>query len=209
MRMSLGQLGRRLILTDCHVRGPNWIHGTEENPVLQISQEVGVSLCAVDDTMQIFEPSGTSMPKALADEELETVWSLIDEAFKYSNEECLDIRSDLSLEDFFKKKLSASSLSHDQQARVLLLAEMWGSFIGDSWERQSLRWFWLEECLEGGENDDHLFGTGTHTEALCLNRKPLCHGEPWPHRTTRGCNGLGARRHSPLNEGQKYRKLEK
>ncbi|KAK6207039.1 flavin containing amine oxidase [Colletotrichum tabaci] len=144
-----GRIHQSKLLNQVVDMGPNWIHGTEDNPVLQISQEVGVSLCAVDDTMQIFEPNGTSMPKALADEELETVWSLIGEAFKYSNEECLDIRSDLSLKDFFKKKLSASSLSHDQQARVLLLAEMWGSFIGDSWERQSLRWFWLEECLEG------------------------------------------------------------
>ncbi|KAK3680421.1 flavin-containing amine oxidase [Podospora appendiculata] len=80
---------------------------------------------------------------------LETVWDFIEDAFKYSNEACLDISLDLTLKDFFHKKLAESSLSEDQKARVLLLGEMWGSFIGDSWERQSLRWFWLEECLDG------------------------------------------------------------
>jgi len=101
--------------------------------------------------MHVFEPNGTIMPKDLAASGLETVWAFIEDAFKYSNEECLSISPDLSLKDFFHEKLTEETLSPDQQARVLLLAEMWGSFIGDSWERQSLRWFWLEECLEGGE----------------------------------------------------------
>ncbi|KAG7289945.1 hypothetical protein NEMBOFW57_006322 [Staphylotrichum longicolle] len=65
------------------------------------------------------------------------------------NEECLSVNASLGLKDFFQEKLAEGTLSEDQQARVLLLAEMWGSFIGDSWERQSLRWFWLEECLDG------------------------------------------------------------
>lgn len=92
------------------------------------------------------------MPKDLAASGLDIVWDLIDHAFKYSNEECLGVNASLSLKDFFQEKLAEKTLSQDQQARVMLLAEMWGSFIGDSWERQSLRWFWLEECLEGGES---------------------------------------------------------
>ena len=102
--------------------------------------------------MQAFEPNGIMMPKDLADSGLETVWDLIEKAFKYSNEECLGINPSLSLKDFFHTKLAEGTFSKEQKARILLLAEMWGSFIGDSWERQSLRWFWLEECLEGGGN---------------------------------------------------------
>ena len=101
--------------------------------------------------MQVFEPNGTTMPEDLVASGLEAVWAFIEDAFKYSNEECLNINPNLNLKDFFHKKLAEGTLSKDQQARVLLLAEMWGSFIGDSWERQSLRWFWLEECLDGGE----------------------------------------------------------
>ncbi len=102
--------------------------------------------------MQAFEPNATAMPKDLAASGLDTVWDLIEKAFEYSNEECLGISPSLSLKDFFHTKLAEGTLSKEQKARILLLAEMWGSFIGDSWERQSLRWFWLEECLEGGGN---------------------------------------------------------
>lgn len=108
-----------------------------------------VSLCVVPDTMKVFEPSGTVIPEEDAESGLETVWEFIEQAFKYSNEGCLKISPTLNLEDFFNEKLAEGTLSREQRSRVLLLAEMWGSFIGDSWKRQSLRWFWLEECLEG------------------------------------------------------------
>lgn len=101
--------------------------------------------------MKVIEPNGTAMPEVLAAEGLETVWEFIDDAFKLSNEECLSIDPALSLKDYFHERLAEGTLDKEQQERVLLLAEMWGSFIGDAWDRQSLRWFWLEECLDGGE----------------------------------------------------------
>lgn len=79
----------------------------------------------------------------------EKVWSIISDAFKYSNEQCLSIRASVSLKDFFLEKLAGQSTPEERDL-VLLLAKMWGSFIGDSWEEQSLKWFWLEECLDGG-----------------------------------------------------------
>ncbi|KAK4078871.1 hypothetical protein Purlil1_11809 [Purpureocillium lilacinum] len=39
---------------------------------------------------------------------------------------------------------------------------MWGSFIGDCWEEQSLKWFWLEECLDG----DNLLVSASHEAIL-------------------------------------------
>ena len=83
-------------------------------------------------------------------EGFDVMWSLVEDAFRYSNESCLDIPPDLSLKDFFTEKLATLRLPPEQKNQILLLAEVWGSFIGDSWERQSLRWFWMEECLDGG-----------------------------------------------------------
>ncbi|OHF00442.1 flavin containing amine oxidase [Colletotrichum orchidophilum] len=102
------------------------------------------------------------MSKDIADPGLDTVWSLIEDAFKYSNSECTTIDSARSLKDFFCERLADGDLPQDQQARVLLLAEMWGSFIGDSWERQSLKWFWLEECLDG----ENLYVMENHSTIL-------------------------------------------
>ena len=42
-------------------------------------------------------------------------------------------------------------LEGEERKLVMQIGEMWGAFIGDPWERQSLKYFWLEECLDGGE----------------------------------------------------------
>lgn len=56
-----------------------------------------------------------------------------------------------SLEDFFEKTLAEGSLDAETRCLVMELAETWSAFIGDSWKKQSLKWFWLEECLDGGD----------------------------------------------------------
>lgn len=50
------------------------------------------------------------------------------------------------------QKLSESELSGEDRTLILQMADMWGGFIGDPWDKQSLRYFWLEECLDGGES---------------------------------------------------------
>jgi hypothetical protein len=45
---------------------------------------------------------------------------------------------------------------------VIKLAEMWGGFIGATTSRQSLKFLWLEECLEG----ENLFCVGTYAKVL-------------------------------------------
>lgn len=88
-----------------------------------------------------------------ATELLDLVWEIIREAFKYSNEECSNISTERSLKDFFIEQIIEKGLSEEDQMLVLQMAEMWGAFIGDPLERQSLKYFWLEECLDGGELD--------------------------------------------------------
>lgn len=105
----------------------------------------------IDDTTCVFDPQGLPISKEKTTSGFEKVWSIISDAFKYSNEDSASIAPSLSLKDFFREKLAEQTLCSDDQDLILLLAEMWGSFIGDPWERQSLKWFWLEECLDGGK----------------------------------------------------------
>jgi hypothetical protein len=44
-------------------------------------------------------------------------------------------------EDDFQKK----------REMVLKMSELWGTFVGSPVGQQSLKFFWLEECIEGGE----------------------------------------------------------
>ncbi|KAG7055859.1 flavin containing amine oxidase [Colletotrichum scovillei] len=157
-----GRIHQSRLLHHAVDTGPNWIHGTDNNPIFSLAKSSGTSLCAVADTTHVFGTSGDIIPKDLADTGLDTVWSLIEEAFKYSNSDCANINPERSLKDFFGQQLAEGKLTQDEQARVLLLAEMWGSFIGDSWERQSLKWFWLEECLDG----ENLYVMENHNNIL-------------------------------------------
>jgi hypothetical protein len=76
-------------------------------------------------------------------------WGMVADAFKYSNDST-SIPPDRSLKDFFVAELEDKDLSADEKKLVLKTAEMWGAFIGDPLEKQSLKYFWLEECIDGG-----------------------------------------------------------
>lgn len=44
----------------------------------------------------------------------------------------------------------ASDVRDQKRKLCLQLSDMWGAFVGGNVKRQSLKFFWLEECLEGG-----------------------------------------------------------
>ena len=37
---------------------------------------------------------------------------------------------------------------------VLSMSQMWGAYVGDRVELQSLKYFYLEDCIEGGRHID-------------------------------------------------------
>lgn len=47
--------------------------------------------------------------------------------------------------------LDIANLTPKQRQQLLWMAEMWGAFVGGTVDKQSLRYFWLEECIEGGK----------------------------------------------------------
>jgi hypothetical protein len=120
---------------------------------LNLAKQTGTALSIVEDHACIFDQNGEVIGHDIATELLDLVWEIIREAFKYSNEECSNISPEKSLKDFFIEQVAEKRLSAEDQMLVLQMAEMWGAFIGDPLERQSLKYFWLEECLDGGELD--------------------------------------------------------
>lgn len=80
----------------------------------------------------------------------ELMWSVIDDAFGYSKEYSASIPQDRSLYDFFQTKLKEKSLDRASSETVLQTARLWGDFIGDPIEKQSLKYLWLEDCIDGG-----------------------------------------------------------
>ena len=90
------------------------------------------------------------MDEKKATEYSEVVWGIVADAFKYSNQDSAAIPPTKSLMDFFREKVKERDIGEVEQEILLQMAQMWGAFVGDPINKQSLRFFWLEECIEGG-----------------------------------------------------------
>ncbi|MCJ1230922.1 hypothetical protein MMC12_007596 [Toensbergia leucococca] len=142
--------------------GPNWIHGTDHNPFVDFAKETGTIAFSIGERSAIFNELGHSLSEEKAIEYSELVWGIISDAFKYSNENTASIPPNRSLMDYFKTKVEEKDLSRKQKSTILNMAQMWGAFVGDPIERQSLKFFWLEECIEG----ENLFVASTYQNIL-------------------------------------------
>ena len=98
----------------------------------------------------MYDTNGSLLRNKEVSDGFDIVWNIIADAFKHSNESCAKIDPELSLKDFFNDRLRTTQLDARARNLVLELAETWGGFVGDAVERNSLKWFWLEECLDGG-----------------------------------------------------------
>ncbi|KAL6815503.1 FAD/NAD(P)-binding domain-containing protein [Trichoderma sp. SZMC 28013] len=147
--------------------GPNWIHGTDDNPMLDLAKQTGTAVGTWDLTSYVFNEEGSLLPVQEGEAYATLVWDIIQDAFIHSNKSSADIDASISLLDFFKEKVVEKipeSEDNFQKKRetVLQMSEMWGTFVGSAVGRQSLKFFWLEECIEG----ENLFCAGTYEKIL-------------------------------------------
>ncbi|KAF2262849.1 FAD/NAD(P)-binding domain-containing protein [Lojkania enalia] len=160
--------------------GPNWIHGTDSNPILDLAKETNTLTMTWDGRQSIFDHLGHLMPEKDAAENTELVWAMIEQAMHYSNESYSTIPASTSLFEFFEDKVQAlisSELDSDEDVKkkrqaILHLAEMWGAFVGTEIQKQSLKYFWLEECIDG----ENLFVAETYHKVLQKIAAPALKG---------------------------------
>ncbi|RYP02032.1 hypothetical protein DL764_005982 [Monosporascus ibericus] len=94
-----------------------------------------------------------------ARDQYEEVWEILDSAVEKSRKEYASLPDDAKMMDFFREELSrrCSQVGVSEVFEVLLrqIVEMWGAFMGNDCERQSLKNLWLDAGLEG----DNLFAS--------------------------------------------------
>jgi hypothetical protein len=134
--------------------GPNWIHGTDDNPILDLVRQTNTPTHRWNENSILYDEDGRLLPEEESDEFAEIFWKIVVDAFKHSDKVPL-IPHDSSLYDYFQTKVATLIPETDEnwkrKRRILLqLSEMWGAFIGSPIQRQSLKFFWLEECIDGG-----------------------------------------------------------
>ncbi|KAF3760651.1 FAD/NAD(P)-binding domain-containing protein [Cryphonectria parasitica EP155] len=148
--------------------GPNWIHGTKTNPILDIAKATGTAMGSWDSSSYVFDEEGTLYGLEEGEKHATMMWDIVQAAFKYSNKHTAEIDPGESLLDFFRTSLrelipETEDGSWQRKREVVLqMADLWGAFVGSPVDRQSLKFFWLEECIEG----ENLFCAGTYTKIL-------------------------------------------
>jgi hypothetical protein len=135
--------------------GPNWIHGTINNPIYDIAKETKTIVGDWDTRSYMCDPEGNLMALEDSESYASIMWDIVTSAFKHSNRHCAKIDPTLSLWDYFKEQVVMRIPESEadfvmKRSMVLHVAESWGAFVGSPIRRQSLKFFWLEECIEGG-----------------------------------------------------------
>lgn len=157
--------------------GPNWIHGTDNNPILDIARQSNTAFGSWDTGSFVFNEDGEPYSSEEGERYSTMMWHVVQAAFKHSNKSSAEIDPNESLLDFFKatlKELIPESTDDWQRKRetVLQMADLWGAWVGSPVERQSLRFFWLEETLDG----ENLYCSGTYAKILKVIAAPALKG---------------------------------
>jgi len=133
--------------------GPNWIHGTDNNPILDLAKRTETQTHTWEDLINVFDENGDLLTDGT--QLSEDMWGIIIKAFQHSAKNTSTIDPKHSLLDFFKEKVQEiipTGVDADRQRKIILqLAEFWGAFVGSPVTQQSLKFFWLEECIDGGK----------------------------------------------------------
>ena len=79
----------------------------------------------------------------------------------HSTEHSAGIHSSESLYDFFEswcdQEYRGGRMTEQEVKLTLGMSQMWGAYVGDRVERQSLKFYYLEDCIEGGKSHAQLF----------------------------------------------------
>ncbi|KAI6383244.1 hypothetical protein MCOR25_000164 [Pyricularia grisea] len=154
--------------------GPNWFHGTKKNPLLDLAKKTGTEIGDRDSKTCVYDEDGQLLSNEEAEKFSTLMWDIVEDAFKFSNRYHKDsIDSSTSLVDYFKenvvKKIPDTEPDYERQrSMVLKMSDLWGAFVGSHISTQSLKFFWLEECIEG----ENLFCAGTYHKILAEVARP-------------------------------------
>ncbi|KAF2669872.1 FAD/NAD(P)-binding domain-containing protein [Microthyrium microscopicum] len=195
-----GRLGQTTV--DGHLvdLGPNWIHGTKDNPIYELVKETGTAACGFEDTPNLYGRDGIRLKKEESKVVTGLLWEVIGMAFEESNRQDGAIGVEESLRGYLEGNVEAAVrvavgkmgvtevsrlvgkeavVEEDREGLVerltdlvLAASDIWGAYIGSETKKQSLRYLWLEECLDG----ENLFCAGTYEKVLETVARPAREG---------------------------------
>ena len=158
--------------------GPNWLQGNNEDAILKLAQETQTATYLLPERQMVLDENGDPLLGSEINELHETFWEIVNDAFQFSDEKNEFIEASESLMDFVRReaehKFDEQPTREAIRKRDLLLqtADMWGAFVGNPIERQSLKFCWLEKSVESEES----FVAGTFAKILARIAAPAVQG---------------------------------
>lgn len=149
--------------------GSNWIHGTKGNPIMTLAHETGTVLMEPEENGIAIDRDGRRKSAAESQMLSADFWEMVLQAFKYSDEHSADINPKTSLSDWLQKEWTRKFKDEPKKVEDLIAeSKMWSQFVGSPIETQSLRFFFLEEGLDG----ENLFVAATYQKILAAVAEP-------------------------------------
>ena len=131
------------------------VNSTGFNPIVELAKETGTPLHLWKENTLLVDSVGQLVDGDHANKALKRVWDILSKAIEFSNANTQQLDLSTSLYDFFTREctrmVQAGGMSDYERELVLGMAQMWGAYVGDRVERQSLKFFFLEDCIEGGK----------------------------------------------------------
>ena len=181
--------------------GASWIHGTQDNPIVRLADQANAITAACGAVYSICDSDGKWIERDTARQRYDEVWEIIDMAMQLSREENAPISASARMMDFFRQEVARRS-SHAAKPDVYAstmndIVEMWGAFMGDECERQSLKNLWLDGGLEGGVHTSLAVILSWHKAIQQLTRTPrqlVCSINVQRHHQWPFCSSEGSSR---------------
>lgn len=129
------------------------------NPIVELAKETGTPLHQWKESTLLIDGEGSLLAQSEANKILKQVWEILEEAIEYSKDSSEQIDPASSLYTFFQawcdRALQSGRLTEGEAKIILGMSQMWGAYVGDGVELQSLKYFYLEDCIEGGRHRHH------------------------------------------------------
>ena len=124
------------------------------NPIIELAKETSTPMHLWKESTLMIDVDGNLVDPTEANMALKRVWEILEDAMEHTTSRNDSIESSASLYGFFEdwcsRALQAGDMSHREADLVLGMSHMWGAYVGDQVERQSLKFFYLEDCIHGG-----------------------------------------------------------
>lgn len=128
------------------------LSSTGTNPIVKLAEETRTPIHRWNQKTIIIDHEGNPVPSVRVEHALSTVWRILENALNYSKTNTANIPIHKSLFHYFMTECASmvkrQIITPDDSQLILSMSEMWGAYIGAEVGSQSLRFFYLEDCIE-------------------------------------------------------------